>query len=651
MSTLKTSAPAALPSRVFESTLAELKQWREATAECLTEFRRWAMVNRMLDEHTASRLAHLERRLLQDRLTIAFVAEYSRGKSELINALFFADLGVRLLPAGAGRTTLCPTEILWDPARPPSIRLLPIETRLKPKALREYIADLESWKEVPLEPSQPESLAKACEVIAEGVEVPGPVAVSLGLATEAEGRVLIPRWRYALINFPHPLLANGLAILDTPGHNTLGAEPELTVHRVPDAAAIVFMLAADAGATRTDRELWLEYIAPIHGLEKTCFIVLNKIDGLRDGLKTESHVLVEIDRQVRATAEALGVEPTRIFALSAKQALLAKIQGDRDGLLKSRVYRLEQALARGMVHERRLDHATAVRAETRAIFAEIRSLVTSRLSFATDQLEELAALQGKNQKLVESLAKRAGAERGRIEQARAMMMGLRTVHNRHADELARLLDPNVARTAGIQARGAVLHSPFSKGIGESLDGFFDQARTRIRRAIEIIEESRTLMGTVSRKFTEDFRIPAAEVAPFSTERFLVELDRLEATCSRDFKGTSSLILHRRATLGALFFDTVALKVIHVFEIADREVRAWMNAFIRPLDALINEYQQQANTRIEGMGRIQNAETDLVDGVQDLGRFAAEVAAQRDQLEAHRERLAALLDVEREPSLA
>ena len=70
-------------------------------------------------------------RLHQDKLVVAFVAEFSRGKSELINAIFFADFGQRLLPSSAGRTTMCPTELLHDPSRPPSIRLLPIETRLK----------------------------------------------------------------------------------------------------------------------------------------------------------------------------------------------------------------------------------------------------------------------------------------------------------------------------------------------------------------------------------------------------------------------------------------------------------------------------------------------------------------------------------------
>src|SRR5205814_2590111 len=122
-------------------------------------------------------------------------------------------------------------------------------------------------------------------------------------------RVEIPRWRYAIINFPHPLLASGLTVLDTPGHAALSAEPELTLHRIPDAAAVVFMVAADTGMTAADEALWKEHIAPIEGLQETCFIALNKIDALRDGSKSESKVLEEIDSQVRATADALGVAP------------------------------------------------------------------------------------------------------------------------------------------------------------------------------------------------------------------------------------------------------------------------------------------------------------------------------------------------------
>ncbi len=434
-------------AQAFETSLAELRRWREATARCLADLRRWAMVGRMIDEQAAARLAHLERRLASERLTIAFVAENSRGKSELINALFFANLGTRLLPAIFGRPILCPTEIEWNPSRPASIRLLPIETRDSTRALREYVDEIETWPEIPLDPANPQLLAPACEALCASIEVDAEAAERLGFPADSAARVRIPRWRYAIINLPHPLLAGGVAVLDTAGRTTLAAEPELTFHRVPDAAAIVFLVSADSGTTRADQELWADHVAPVGGVQETCFIVLNKIDGLHEAMRGENLVLAEIDRQVRATADALGVAPTRIYALSAKQGLAGKIQGDRDAIVKSRLYRLEQALSRGMVHQRQFAHATEVRAEVRGVLAEIRALITSRLAFAEEQLQHLLALQGKNQKLIETLARKAGVERGRIEQARATLMSLRTVHNVRADELERLLDPGWRRRA------------------------------------------------------------------------------------------------------------------------------------------------------------------------------------------------------------
>ena len=641
-----------VPTRAFSAAVEDLRDWREAIAARLAEFRRWATVARAMDDQTAARLAHLERRLAGERLTIAFVGEYSRGKSELINAIFFADLGARLLPSGVGRTTLCPTEILWDPARPASLRLLPIETRASPQALREFAAQPDAWTELPLDPNDAAGMARALEAISEVRVASDAEAANLGLPVgEGEGAGVIPRWRYALVNFPHPMLATGLAILDTPGHNTMGAEPEIMVHRVPDAAAIVFMLGADTGVTRSDRELWSDLIEPVHGLEQGCFVVLNKIDGLRDGFKSETQVLADIDKQVRSTADALRVAPTRVFALSAKQGLVARVQADRDALIRSRIYRLEQALAQQMVHQRRRDHAAAVRAETRAAFAESRAMIDSRLASADDQLQELLAIQGKNQKLVETLGRKAAAERARLEEARGVLVGMRGVHNRHADALAAMLDPNAARESAIRARKEVLDARFSSGIGEALDRFFRESRARIRDAIAVIGEARTMMAAVARKFTHDYQIAEVEVAEFGTERFLVELDRLEARCAHDFKGAASLLTRRRSTLGTLFFDTIALKVVHVFEIADREVRTWMNGFIRPLDARLAQFQEQANNRVEGMGRIQNAETDLVARADELRALVREVQQALQQWREHYDRLAELVEADREPSLA
>ncbi len=631
------SSTGTLPGQAhsFEVSLEALKHWRDHVSGSLAAFRRWAMSARLIDEQAAARLVHLEQRLVGERLTIAFVAEQSRGKSELINALFFADHGTRLLPASGGKI-LSPVEILWDPSRPPSIRLLPIETRDEGMALRECFARPELWREIALDPAKPETVPVACEVFTQSRLVDGAA---------------VPRWRYAIVNFPHPLLAAGVVLLDTAGFNTLASEPELSFHRVPDAAAVVFVVSAENAVTESDRALWSEHVATISGIRESCFVVLNKIDELRDGARGEGQVLSEIDRQVRVVADALGIDPTRIFALSAKQGLNAKHQGDRDALLRSRLYRLEQALSRGMTHQRRVAHAMEVGAEARGVLGETRALLVSRLGFTNDQVEELAALQGKNQKLIEALARKAGVERGRIEQARAMMTGMRVSHDRQAAALEKLLDPAAARAAGMRVRDAVASTAFSRNIGEILDGFFEESRDKLKQAIEVIVEARRQMAMVGRKMTEEYKIATVEAAQFATERFLIELDRIEEQSRREFKGGSGMFLKSRKSLGGLFFETVALQVVRIFEIADREVRAWMGGFIRPLEAQINSYQEQSYSRVEGMGRIQVAETDLIARLDELKKLAAHLAAQREEHEEHQKRIMALLEVERSASLA
>ena len=77
------------------------------------------------DPQVDLKVQQLQERLQQDKLVVAFVAEFSRGKSELINALFFADTGRRVLPATPGRTTMCPVELYHDPRAPARLSLLP----------------------------------------------------------------------------------------------------------------------------------------------------------------------------------------------------------------------------------------------------------------------------------------------------------------------------------------------------------------------------------------------------------------------------------------------------------------------------------------------------------------------------------------------
>src|SRR5450830_593470 len=96
----------------------EYSQWRQGVTRALEQYRSWMSGSDMADAVVDQRLSRLLERLVDDKLSIAFVAEFSRGKSELINAIFFADYGQRILPSSAGRTTMCPTELLYDDTIP-----------------------------------------------------------------------------------------------------------------------------------------------------------------------------------------------------------------------------------------------------------------------------------------------------------------------------------------------------------------------------------------------------------------------------------------------------------------------------------------------------------------------------------------------------
>ena len=84
--------------------------WRSGLTLRLRLLVQWAQKHGLLEPTSAARIADMQRRLESDTVSIAFIGEMSRGKSELINAVFFGHTGARLLPVGPGRTTMCPVE-------------------------------------------------------------------------------------------------------------------------------------------------------------------------------------------------------------------------------------------------------------------------------------------------------------------------------------------------------------------------------------------------------------------------------------------------------------------------------------------------------------------------------------------------------------
>ena len=335
----------------FTEQLEAYNRWKTDISKQIEAYRTWLEEHDMSSPEDDLRLFETIEALKTDHVTIAVAAEFSRGKTELINAIFFADYKRRLLPSSAGRTTMCPTEIFHDEkADAPYIRMLPIETRLEDMSIAEYKQNPDYWINIELDVSSTDSLVESFQEIVRTKNVSVDKAVKLGLYSEEQHKhkdappvnVEIPMWRHVLISFPHPLLKQGLVILDTPGLNALGSEPELTMDMLPSAQAVMFVLSADTGATKSDMDIWQQHAKIYRENQQTgVIIVVNKIDTLWDELQDDTKVAANIDKQCRSTAEMLGVDRKDVYPVSAQKGLLAKIKKDDKLLERSGLFALE----------------------------------------------------------------------------------------------------------------------------------------------------------------------------------------------------------------------------------------------------------------------------------------------------------------------
>src|SRR5690625_3524473 len=89
-------------------------RWKQDVVQRLERFDQWIQNHGLVSKQVRQCLEGAQTLLRSDAFTIACVGEFSRGKTELINALLVGDGQSRILPSEPGRTTMCPAEIYCD---------------------------------------------------------------------------------------------------------------------------------------------------------------------------------------------------------------------------------------------------------------------------------------------------------------------------------------------------------------------------------------------------------------------------------------------------------------------------------------------------------------------------------------------------------
>lgn len=623
--------------------------WKRELIREITRYRSWLEHNRLSSDALLAKLERALRLLRTDHITLAFVGEFSRGKTELINSLFFSEYGQRMLPSHAGRTTMCPTELFFDPRSERSyIRLLPIETRGASASVAQFKRIPRHWVNIPLDTSDPANMALAFSQVAKTKPMPVEQAIQLGFhpdmleGTGKRGQVLVPAWRHAMVNFDHPLLRQGLRILDTPGLNALGSEPELTLSMLPSAQAIIFLLAADTGVTASDMSIWQQHIRQLdEDSQSSLFAVLNKIDTLWDDLAGETFVQNAIGQVQAATAKQLGIAKDDVLPLSAKQALLAKVRGDEELLARSQMGNLETLLCERIVAQKeRLLEEQVVR-QVLALLNNSQHVLNLRLEKVGEQLALLGDHQQDNGQLLFELTARTREDHSRHHKR---LLGLKTNQRlllrqgellRHAVRAERLqehLD---------QVRRNLTGSWTTLGISQAILHFFQSVENDLHTLEHEAGMANKMVAALYRRYNEDNPLHGVDAPQFQIKRYRRELRQLQAKGDQ-FRLHFKTLLTEQRSLTRRFFATLAQEVIGLHQRLRRDAERWAGDALMPLMQHSLEHKQMLESH---MLRLKA----LAQETQQTRKRSQQLAHYREELEQQLAQAADMLRILRRPA--
>jgi hypothetical protein len=619
--------------------------WRREFALRLKLLAEWMKDHELLDAAVEERLQRLEARVRADKVMVAFVAEFSRGKSELINAIFFAGYGRRIMPASAGRTTMCPTEMGYDADVPPCLRLLPIETRLHPQSLMEWRMVPEKWTRIDLDVNDSKQLSAALEKVAETRRVTQDDARSLGFwqleapednpMVDAQGLVEVPRWRHALINIAHPLLKQGLVILDTPGLNAIGAEPELTVSLIPQAHAIVFLLGADTGVTKSDLSIWREHLVNDSNDISTRLVVLNKIDTLWDALSSPAQVQVQIERQRASTAEILGIPVQQVIPVSAQKGLVAKVTDDAALLELSCLPALEEALSQGIMGQRQKMLGAAVFSGISELRTEAGRVINIRRCDLTEQMLELKGLQGKNSPVIKSMRSRISQEQTEFDLGGAKIHAVRSVHLKLLREVFSLLGPTALKKEMAQLTAVLQQKGLKLGVKRAYGDTFEQLRASLRKVQAISEEIQSMLAATFRQLNAEHGFSLQAPTEPSLAGYRHDLDLVERS-HLQYLGIGNAFRLAQPEFADRLVRALSTRLRAIHEAALADIELWSKSAAAQLDAQLRERRRNFARRLEAIDRIQQASGGLDDRI-------SEIQARGDALQQLESKLSELTD--------
>lgn len=566
--------------------LATYLVWKQMVVKQLNNYRTWLQSSQMDTDDIDEKLEQVKGSLQRDNITIALVGEFSRGKTEIINAIFFASYGKRLLPSRAGRTTMCPSEIFFDSnSRDSYIQLLPIETRKNSSSIRKLKQDPSLWVTIPLDLDSTDKMHETMSEVARCKSVNKEEAQLLGFSTgyletdiEHPGHVLIPAWRHALISIDHPLLRQGLTLIDTPGLNALGSEPELTYSLLPEAHAMLFVLSADTGVTNTDLEIWRDHVKPYcHHLSNNFYAVINKMDILWDDPDDTNDQIAHISR---LAAELLELPPKGILPISAKQGLIGKINNDRERIERSNIESLEALLSNHIIAKKTEALQTTVVSYILNLISISMQALQNRLDNLNEHHDTLKTGMLDHKGQFDAISQSMKEEEKAHNLAIVMIRSSQDRIKKRSTQFLAPVNPVRFELYTKKAQELLQISWTKSGIDNAIEEFFGRISEDFQRLHENFIEANRLVEEIYYHYNIDNQ-SNIDFTPHSINHCIIQLDEIKDRSRQSRRHYIAIFRsHKRSV--EQFFDALSTEAETLYEATHQESQEWCQKALTPI---------------------------------------------------------------------
>ena len=308
---------------------------------------------------------------------------------------------------------------------------------------------------------------------------------------------------------------------------------------------------------------------------------------------------------------------------------------------------LEKALSDELIPSKKEIVRDNTKNEIDDLITNTNLILESRIGGVLEQLEELRGLRGKNEDVVEHMMNKVKVDKENFEKGLQRFQALRSVFSQQTNKLFTLLGMDGLKTKVHDTRETMVKANFTKTIRDAMDDFFLELKGRLVSSDEHIQDIKKMMDVMYEKFAKEHGLRKSEPPAFSTLRYQKELSKYERAYKEQFNTAFNMIANEKMTLTSKFFETLASRVIHVYEVANRDVENWLKAVIAPMESQVREHQIQLRRRLESIKRIYQATDTLEDRIAELETVEKAIRSQVMDLKVLRQHMCNALDYDNE----